>query len=96
MAKDIQNGYAQPGFQLRLCLYCGMPAHWKIDKKGRPYHSCGFCQTKLFLYGHTAFSGVEILQELILRSGLQRFRRAVQARTAKRVQRVPTRAGALR
>jgi len=83
-------GYAQPAFQLKVCPFCGMPAYWKFDKKGRPYHSCGFCQTKLFIYGHVALSGIEVLHEMVIRSGIPRFRQAVQTRAMRRIQRAPT------
>jgi hypothetical protein len=90
MAKNgAAHGYAQPGFSLRLCFFCGMPAQWKIDKKGRPYHSCGFCQTKLFVYGTTAHCAMEMLQELVIRFGVQRFRRVLNSRVQKRASRAP-------
>lgn len=82
------SGYARPDFRLKVCPFCGMPAEFKWDRKGRAYHSCGFCQTKLFIYGTTGFCGLELVQGMIARDGGVRFRQLVQRSLAQKSRRV--------
>lgn len=84
------NGqYAQPAVPLRLCVLCGARAEWRYDRRGRPYHACGICQSRVFLHSAMSISGLELLQELIVRSGHTRFVQTVQQRAMRSVQRPP-------
>lgn len=44
MARGAQGNGAdpmmQPGFELRVCVICAMPAAFKLDSKQRPYVYC--------------------------------------------------------
>lgn len=66
----------QPDYELKVCPFCGMPAKWKYDRRGRAYLSCHHCQTRVFAHSHVALAGIQILQEYVLR-GVQRHRQLV-------------------
>lgn len=83
-----QDGYSHPGFNLRICIFCGAPAKWKLDRKGREYISCGFCQSKTFVYGQMAFTGIQIIHEMLMRSGADRYRRTIQMKMAEQLRRL--------
>ena len=69
--------YAQPDFELKVCLICASALKWKYDKRGRPYVGCGNCQSKIFVHGRIGLTGVKILHDLVMRMGVSRFRQVL-------------------
>lgn len=81
--KQKPPGYARPTFNLRFCIFCGSPCAWRTDRHGRHYHACGACSVRVFIHSQAGYSGVQVLQELILRQTVQRFRALVHHRTMR-------------
>lgn len=80
------NGrYAQPSSELRFCIICGAGLGWLRDKAGRPYVSCGNCQCRIFPHTALGVSGIEILHELVMRTGRPAFVQAVQRRAMRKM-----------
>jgi hypothetical protein len=93
MAKSVFNegispsiALLQPSCPLRLCIGCGLRAEWRKDRKGRPFHFCGHCGIRIFIYNVTGLTGLELAHDLVMRSGPQRFQRAIQARVQRKLQ----------
>lgn len=75
----------KPDFALRVCIGCGLGAHWKFDRRGRPFHYCSDCGLRIFIYTWRALTGLQIAHDLVIRSGVQRFRMAVHTRTSRKL-----------
>lgn len=79
------SAHAMPSAELLFCIVCGTSGGWKYDKLGRPYISCSACTVRIFPHGHISLSGLEILHEMVRRSGVQRHQQAVQVRVNRRL-----------
>lgn len=75
----------RPSGPLRICPSCAVPAAWRFDKKGRPYHYCGNCGTRVFLYSVTGLIGLELARDAVLRMGPTRHRNMVNRIVTRRV-----------
>lgn len=73
----------KPSFQLRVCICCGMRAAWRFDKRKRPFHYCPHCGIRIFIYSIRALVGLQILHEIVLRTGPQR----IQTESERRIHR---------
>jgi len=82
----VSSGVAMPSIKLKVCIFCGMPNGWKLDKVGRPYLSCGNCTIRVFPHGPSSIAGIELLHEMLVRSGIARFRQALQHRVNRDAQ----------
>ena len=71
-----------PTVKLRVCIICGAESFWKSDRAGRPYLSCPSCNVRIFPHSRASISGIEVVHEMVVRSGINRFRQAVQRRGA--------------
>lgn len=91
MARAVAEAQAtlKPTFQLRICLGCGAAAAWRFDVKRRPYHYCGDCGLRFFVYHPKSMHGLSMLHGMVLRSGLQKFRQAVAQAEMRRSMRSP-------
>jgi len=74
----------QPAFEMTMCPFCGMPARWRFDKKGRPMHFCAECGIRVFIYGSAGLVGFEMLYQLAARVGPVRWRQEAQSRITRR------------
>jgi hypothetical protein len=71
---------AKPRTRLRICIFCGVPGMWRIDRRGRYFFSCSDCRTRVFMHSHTAIAGMEHLHELAMKCGPARLRQIVLRR----------------
>lgn len=76
---------AMPTIDFAFCIVCGMPGGWKFDRRGRPYLACSHCTVRVFPHGHTALAGLELIYDMIRRSGLARHRQTVLGLVKRRV-----------
>lgn len=77
----------KPSAPLRVCPSCGVPASWRYDKKGRPFHYCPHCGTRVFMYTVTGLVGFELLHQTVVRNGPTRQRNLVNRLVAQRIAR---------
>jgi hypothetical protein len=81
----------RPTFALRVCPSCGVPASWRYDKKGRPFHYCGHCGTRVFIYTITGLVGFEMLHQFVVRNGPIRHRNLINRTVGQRIARAARR-----
>jgi hypothetical protein len=76
--------HLRPAFELTSCPFCGMKAAWRWDRKNRPFHYCGDCGVRVFLYSSAGLVGFEMLCEVMRRVGPLRWRQEAQSRITRR------------
>lgn len=81
----------RPTFVLRLCIGCGAQAAWRYDRKRRPYHYCPNCGIRFWIYHPKAMAGIELVHAMVLRAGVQQFRKSVAMTEMRRMVRTPMR-----
>lgn len=74
-----------PSMALRVCPFCGVPASWRYDKKQRPFHYCGDCGARVFIYTLRGLVGFELLCQTMVRSGVGRHRNLVHRIVGQRI-----------
>lgn len=91
MARPTPQTYnaVKPTFVMRVCIGCGAPASWRLDRKGRPYHYCPNCGIRLWIYHPKSMAGLSIVHALLVRSGVQKFRQTVAMSEMRRSIRAP-------
>lgn len=90
MAGAALDHLLKPSAPLKVCPFCAVPANWRFDKKGRPFHYCGDCGARVFIYTIRGLIGFELYHQMIVRSGVVRHRNLVHRLTGQRM-RVPSR-----
>lgn len=83
----------KPAVPMRVCISCGVPAGWRYDKKGRPFHYCGHCGTRIFIYTVTGLIGFEMMHQAVVRNGPARQRNLINRMVGQRIARVGRRNG---
>lgn len=83
-----QDLLLKPQSPLRVCISCGVPAAWRFDKKCRPFHYCGHCGTRVFIYTATGLTGFELLHQMVVRNGPARTRALVNRLVGQRIAKV--------
>ena len=77
----------RPQFKLVVCPFCGMPCEFRYDKKDRPFVHCRHCWSRTFFYTPTGLSGLQMVQDVILRHGAGRWATEIARRVMNFVRR---------